>query len=494
MKLKKLVEQLPGCEVHGDAEVEIKGIAAHSRQVEKGWLFAALEGRERLGMDFVSEAIDRGAAALLLKEFFPLANGRLVQIKVGDPRWALAVAANEFYQHPSRKMEVAGVTGTNGKTTVAILSSALLQAGGIPTGLLGTIYYQIGQRTLPSDLTTPAPPYLQYLLEEMRKTGCRRVVMEVSSHALDQNRVEGIEFSTVVFTNLTSEHLDYHHSLEEYGRAKLKLFTRPAPSGSPVSSARTAIINFDDPFGRRIAESVSGRVISYGFSPGVSLRADGIELGPGGSRFLLDRQGKVDPVEITLLGRHNVLNTLAAIALGLEAGLSLETILPALKGFGGIPGRLEQVQAGQDFHVLIDYAHTPDALENSLRTVREIFPRRVIVVFGCGGDRDRSKRPRMGEAAEREADMVILTSDNPRSEDPEAIIAEIKAGMRERVGNVLSIPSRRVAMEEAFSLAASDDVVLIAGKGHEQQQIFRDRVVPFNDRLVALDILGGRKR
>ncbi len=492
MKIKDLIKILQPLDVRGEVEIEVKGITADSRQVQAGYIFVAIAGENFDGADFMAEAKARGAVGLVVREFYPLVNGGLAQIRVEDPRKALAILSNEFFGHPARQLKMIGVTGTNGKTTVAILTRTILEDAGISTGLLSTIYYQIGERWLPSDLTTPPPPHLQILLGEMKKAGCSHVVMEVSSHALKQGRVEGIEFQAAIFTNLSSEHLDYHRTLDDYRDSKIKLF-ESLRSGSVPLPEKVAILNADDPLSREIRNRVEALVITYGLHPHADLKASEIELAEEGTSFRLTWRGKTYPARLRLLGRHNVYNALAAAALGISEGLAVEQVLASLEKVGGITGRLEAVRAGQDFHVLVDFAHTPAALENALQTIREIYSQRLIVVFGCGGDRDRSKRPLMGRAADRWADVVILTSDNPRTEDEGEIIKEILNGLTVDGEKIRVVPDRRRAIETAFSLAGPRDVVLIAGKGHEQRQIFRDRIVPFSDREVSIDILQGRQ-
>jgi len=488
VKLKDLIRAISPLSLRGSPETEIKGIAADSREVKEGDLFVALPGLRRDGADFISEALDRRAAGLVVREFFRVVEDKIPQVRVAEPRLALALIANEFHGHPSRRMRTIGVTGTNGKTTVAFLARAILTAAGFRSGLLGTIVYRMGERSLPSDLTTPAPPRLQALLEEMRRSGCTHAVMEVSSHALAQDRVAGIEFQAAVFTNLSREHLDYHASWEDYRDAKGRLF-RDLHLGAGDPSGKRAILNLEDPLTARYRSLARPPAITYGFSPGADLSAADLRLDESGSSFSLVYAGIAHPARIRLPGRHNVLNALAAVAVGIAEGIAPPAALLALSGVETIPGRLERIESGAPFAVVVDFAHTPDALQNALATLRELRRGRLICVFGCGGDRDRGKRPLMGAAAARGADAVIVTSDNPRSEDPANIAGEILSGIAGIGASAEVILDRREAIVRALGLARAGDTVLIAGKGHESRQIFKDRIVPFDDREVAREIL-----
>lgn len=488
MRLNRMIEVLHPASVRGNMGVEVKGIAADSRRIKPGYLFIAVPGERHDGADFITEAKDRGAVGLVLREFSSSVNCNLAQIKVADPRRALGHLANCFFCHPGRRMKMIGVTGTNGKTTVVHLARSVLQGAGISTGLLGTIYYAIGERRLPSELTTPPPPQLQALLAEMVKAGCTHVVMEVSSHAITQQRLAGIEFGAAVFTNLSREHIDYHRTMEDYRDAKVNFLENLHRGEQPIES-KTAIINNDDPLSQRILRSIKTPVITYGLSPRADLSASRIRLDRSGTVFSVRWQGKDYQARMGLPGRYNVYNALAMIGLGLSEGIELEAILDSLRRHRGIRGRVESVEAGQDFDLYIDYAHTPDGLENVLGALRELYDRRLIVVFGCGGDRDRSKRSLMGAVAVRLADEIIVTTDNPRTEDPVMIINDILSRLPRGCRRARVVADRRQAIEEACLSASSGDVVLIAGKGHEQKQIFRDRVIPFSDREVAEDVL-----
>ncbi len=491
MKLSVLIKELGPVPTRGNTGVEIRGLATDSRRAGPGDLFVAISGGRHQGADFIPEARNRGAAGVVVEEFTSAVNGNMPQVKVGNPRRALGLLANRFFDYPASGLKLTGVTGTNGKTTVSILARAVLEEAGMTTGLLGTIYYGIGSRRLPSSLTTPAPPQLQELLSEMKRGGVERAILEVSSHAVTQERLAGIEFSTAVFTNLSREHLDFHQTLDEYRATKLRFLTTLHRGDLPPEEKRV-IVNLDDPLAETILRQLAVPAVTYGFSPRADLSASRLKLGRSGSQFTLRWEKSEFPARINLPGRHNVANSLAVIALGLGEGIAPDKILRTLENHPGIPGRLERVETGYGFDLFVDYAHTPDGLENVLKTLRRLYRKHLIVVFGCGGDRDPGKRPLMGKAAVRWADRVILTSDNPRSEDPAAIIEGIRSGIPRRTRGVTAIEDRRSAIEAACRLARPGDVVLIAGKGHEREQIFSNLIIPFDDRQVARKILAAR--
>jgi len=488
MKLNRMIEELCPISVQGKTAVEITGIAADSRLIQPGNLFVAIPGEQYNGTNFISQAKDRGAVGIVLGDFTSAVNTNLAQIKVADPRRALASLSHSFFHHPAEKMKMIGVTGTNGKTTVAILARSVFEDAGLSTGLIGTIYYGIGERQLPSDLTTPGPPRLPELLADMKRMGCTHVIMEVSSHAIAQQRVAGIEFATAIFTNLSREHLDYHRTIEEYRAVKMS-FLESLNRRRDRRENKTVIINDDDPLSRRVRGRIKIPIITYGLSPRADLSASEIQLEQSGSSFMVNFRGRSYHGRIVLPGRYNIYNALAVVALGLSEGLRMEAILTAIEKSPGISGRLEPVDVGQEFALFVDYAHTPDGLENVLRAMRELYHHRLIVAFGCGGDRDVAKRPLMGAVAARWADEVIITSDNSRSEEPEKIIDDILSGFPRAFKKVRVVIDRRQAIESACRAAQAGDVVLIAGKGHEQKQIFRDRIIPFNDREVARDVM-----
>jgi len=461
-------------ELLGDGPaVEIGGLAYDNRAVEPGTLFFCVPGFTCDGHDFAPEAIERGAAALVVAR--PLGLG-VPEVQVEDVRAAMAVAAARFYGDPTGRLPVVGVTGTNGKTTTAFLVRSLLEASGRQTGLLGTVTSVIAGEERPTVRTTPEAIDLQRTFREMLDGGDRACVMEISSHALELRRADGTHVAAAIFTNLTQDHLDFHPTMEHYFQAKRRLFANPLTD--------VKIVNIDDPYGRRLADEWPESV-TFGIDSEAMYRATEVRTGFAGSdTTFVTPDGEFD-VHVPLPGRFNVANALGAWA----AARSLGTGLAGLPETVRVPGRFEPVVEGQPFAVLVDYAHTPDSLENVLRAARELADGRVIAVFGAGGDRDRGKRPLMGEIGARLADVCLVTSDNPRSEDPQAIIAEILAGTA-GAANVSSDPDRRASIHRAVALAEPGDVVVIAGKGHEQGQEFTGgRKEPFDDVTVAREAL-----
>lgn len=465
------------------------GLAYDSRRVKPGFVFFAIKGFAQDGHDYVVDAVRRGAVGVVVEKAVEVPDGVLL-VRVPDTRLALAVAAARFYGCPGHRLRLVGVTGTNGKTTTTHLISALYQARGEKVGLIGTLYAKIGDIIMPGERTTPESLDLQALLYQMLEEGATAVVMEVSSHALALKRVAGLEFDVAVFTNLTQDHLDFHRDTEEYFKAKAALFTeliKPGVKRGP----KLSVLNIDDPYGMRLSAVSNGRIITYGVDGVADVRARDIVLTGAGTRFVAEGPwGKV-PVGLKLVGQFNVYNSLAAFAVGLGEGFPPEEMARVLEGVPAVPGRFERVDMGQDFSVVVDYAHTPDGLENVLRAARALTRRRVIVVFGCGGDRDPTKRPLMGEIAGKLADFTVVTSDNPRSEDPLAIITAIEAGLRRASGGERYVvePDRRQAIAIALGKARAGDVVVIAGKGHEDYQIIGNVKLPFDDRQVAAEIL-----
>ena len=462
------------------ADVEVDGLAYDNRTVTPGTLFFCVPGFSRDGHDFAGDAVERGAVALVVERPLPFA---VPQVRVQSVRRAMAPAAANFNGDPTRRLEVAGVTGTNGKTTTAFLVRSVLEADGRRTGLLGTVTSVIGGVVHPVERTTPEAIDLQRTFRTMVDAGDAACSMEVSSHALELHRADAIHFSVALFTNLTQDHLDFHPTMEDYFAAKRRLFFDLAP--------RNAVINVDDEYGARLATDLerAGREspITFALERDATYRACDVHTGLNGSQFTISGpEGAFDLIS-PLRGRFNVYNALGAFAAARSLAVPADSAIQALEGAELVPGRFQPVEAGQDFAVLVDYAHTPDSLENVLRAARELAAGRLHVVFGCGGDRDRGKRPLMGEIAARLADRVIVTSDNPRSEDPEAIIEQILAGSGPGVEHNVD---RREAIEQAIAGARSGDVVVIAGKGHEQGQEFaRGRKIPFDDATVAREVL-----
>ena len=482
MRLAELLARLPGAELHGDPALEIADVACDSRRCSAGSLFVAVRGRVTDGNQFVAAARKKGALAVCSEE---PPRGEGAWVRVADAREALGTLSAAILGDPALSLELVGVTGTNGKTTTAYLVDAALRAAGETVGLLGTVEYRVGDRIAEAVRTTPESSDLQALFREMVDAGCRRAVIEVSSHSLELKRVHGLEFRVAVFTNLTRDHLDFHGDMDAYFAAKRLLFERHLrPDGH-------AIVNLDDDRAGEIVRASRGRAWTYSLAdPGADLLAEDVRLSLEGTRFRARTPKGPLEIESALVGSFNVQNCLAALGAGLALGLAPEAAARGIASLRGVPGRMERVVAGQDFTVLVDYAHTDDALKNLLETVRGLKPRRVVTVFGCGGDRDRTKRPLMGAVASRLSDVVILTSDNPRSEPPEAILEEIRRGIPPaRAADTLVVPDRRDAIARALEMGGEGVVVVIAGKGHEPCQVLRDRSVPFDDRQVARDAL-----
>jgi len=459
----------------GDApHIEISSVAYSSRQVEHGSLFFCVPGFSVDGHDFAPDAVERGAAALVCER--PLGLG-VPEVLVADVRAAMGPAAARFHGDPTEELRVIGVTGTNGKTTTAFLTRALLEGAGVRTGLLGTVKSVVGGSDEPVERTTPEAIDLQATFRRMLDAGDQACVMEVSSHALHLCRTAGIRFRCGVFTNLTQDHLDFHPTMEDYFFAKRRLF----------AVAEAAVLNTGDHYGRRLAGDLDAPV-TYAIEAEAHYRATNVRFDPSGSSFTCHTPDGELELNLTLPGPFNVQNALAAVAGARIMGVPLDTIPDSLAAAARVPGRFEPVDEGQDFAVIVDYAHTPDSLENVLRAAREIAPGRLTVVFGAGGDRDRGKRPLMGRAASALADRVIVTSDNPRSERPEAIVDEVLIGAGSGAERELD---RRLAIERAVADASAGDVVVIAGKGHEQGQEFEGgRKEPFDDVTVARESLG----
>lgn len=478
--------------IQGRPDGSVTSVAYDSRRVQPGTLFVALPGRRVDGHDFVSEAVQRGAVAVVVERPV-LVPEQVPVLQVESTRAALGRLAAMVYGHPSRQLRVVGVTGTNGKTTTTHLVKAVLEGQGHTVGLTGTVHTLIGQAERPASLTTPQPSDLQELLAHMLQDGCTYAVMEASSEGLDMNRVDDVEFDLGIFTNLTQDHLDYHKSFEAYREAKARLFHLLNQPG--FKSHKAAVINLDDAASDFYRSRCQVPVWTYGLDPRAMVRATEITTTPDGTRFrLITPHGEIS-LALRLAGRFNVYNALAAATAGLIEGVDLEQIKLALQSQEGVAGRLQAVRAGQPFGVFVDYAHSPDSLENVLRTAQGFTRGRLIAVFGCGGDRDRTKRPLMGAIAARLADYTIITSDNPRSEEPQSIVQDIEAGLKPALGPghfYEIIVDRTEAIRRAVMLAQPDDVILIAGKGHETYQIFKDRTIDFDDRAVARSLIEAR--
>ncbi|HHY60960.1 MAG TPA: UDP-N-acetylmuramoyl-L-alanyl-D-glutamate--2,6-diaminopimelate ligase [Clostridia bacterium] len=471
----------------GGLDSDITGVQYDSRQVEPGNVFVCIPGFKTDGHLYAGDAVARGAAALVVERPVEVPSGVTV-VQVPDARAALAKLAASFYGHPSRRFRLIGVTGTNGKTSTTILLEAIFRRWGKKTGLVGTIANRIGEKVLPASHTTPEAVDLQKLFQLMAEAGTDYVIMEVSSHALSLHRVAETEFDVAVFTNLTRDHLDFHRDFDDYREAKGKLFA--ALAGGTKGEQKYGVVNRDDPHGSYFLQISPVPVLTYSLTEPSDYRAADIKITAKGASFRL--QGRdFPPFTLNLTGRFSVYNALAAVTVALAEGVPVEVVREALASLPGVPGRFELVDAGQDFTVVVDYAHTPDGLENVLKTAREVCRGRIITVFGCGGDRDRTKRPLMGHVSGRLSDYTIVTSDNPRTEDPEAIIAEIVPGVQEAGGKYEIIVERKAAIHKALTLARPGDLVLIAGKGHEDYQIIGTKKYPFDDRRIVREFFEG---
>ena len=489
----RLLDALADKRVLGQLPAEIRGVAYDSRKVAPGEIFVAIPGLKQDGRRYVEDALARGATAVVLEGADLLEGRSVARVLVGSARAALARLAGAYFGHPSGSLTVIGITGTNGKTTTSYLVDGLLAAQGRRTGLIGTVQYRIGALSIPAGQTTPEALETQQLLRRMVDEGVTGVAMEVSSHALALSRVEGIDFDVAVFTNLTQDHLDFHVTMDAYRDAKRHLFVLLAAGHKPT---RTAVVNADDASGLAMVADLPLHTLTYGVRGRADVRPTRWSSGAEGIRMNVRTPAGHLDIASPLVGEHNVENLLAATGVGIALGMEPALIARALGSVGSVPGRFERVEAGQPFLVVVDYAHTPDALERTLETARKLRGPggRLAVVFGCGGDRDRGKRPLMGGIAARLADRVWVTSDNPRSEPPEAIIADIVAGIPGGIAldRHETIPDRKAAIQRALTWAGAGDVVVIAGKGHETYQIIGSDVLPFDDRAQARAALAGR--
>ncbi len=494
MKIENLIENVPQARIIEMGEEEVQGLAYHSASVKRGDLFVAIRGFVADGHDFIQEALERGAAAIMVENLEKVPSstaGKVAVIQAANTRMAMALVSDAFYGHPSGRLKVVGVTGTNGKTTTTYLVENIFRMAGKMTGLVGTVSYRIGEREMPVGRTTPESVDLQRMLAEMAREGVEVASMEVSSHALDLHRIDGCDFAVGIFTNLSQDHLDYHGDMESYYSAKRQFFAAEEERRIKV---RGIAVNLDDPYGRRLIEELGGEVFTYGTNRAARLRGELLSTDLKGSRLRLSYGSEDIRLETRLVGRFNLYNIMAAVSASLLLGLGWEEIMRGVESCPGVPGRFQAVEEGQDFAVIIDYAHTPDSLRKAIIASREIARGRVITVFGCGGDRDVGKRPMMGRYSGELSDYTVITSDNPRSEDPSSIIRQIEEGIREvaDASKYEVVVDRREAISRALELAGRGDVVLVAGKGHEQGQIFADRVVPFDDFTVAGELLRRR--
>lgn len=485
MQIEKLLRGLDYKLVRGPRDVEVQGLCYDSRQASEGFLFICIPGLKTDGHQFAAQAVANGARVILAEKEIKLPDD-ITLLVTADCRKVLPLISANFYSWPSRDLKVIGVTGTNGKTTTTHLIKAVLEEAGYKTGIIGTLYARIDDTEKVLGHTTPESLDIEEFMAMAKQEGAQYVVMEVSSHALDLGRVDQILFDAAVFTNLTQDHLDYHQNMEHYLQSKLRLFKQ-----LHEGTGWFAVVNADDSYGKDFIHAASP-AYTYAVNREADVRAIEVDSNLKGSNFKVVTPTEEFVINMKLIGMFSVYNALAAICFALQAGIESQTIISALEKVTGVAGRFEQVDCGQDFTVVVDYAHTPDGLENILRTGREIVKNRLITVFGCGGDRDRSKRPLMGKIAAEWSDFCIVTSDNPRSEEPKAIIDDIVPGL-DAVENshYAKIIDRRDAIEHAIRLARPGDLVIIAGKGHETYQLVKDQVLDFDDRKVAREILKG---
>jgi UDP-N-acetylmuramoyl-L-alanyl-D-glutamate--2,6-diaminopimelate ligase len=492
MKLDKLLMELELKTIHGNTNPEINGIAYDSRLVSEGYLFVAIKGLELDGHDYIENAIKQGATVILGEDEEKLQSCSAdICLYSKDARRALAILAGNFYGNPSRNLGLIGVTGTNGKTSTTMLLKTILRSAGHKTGLFGTIENSLDDEVFPASHTTPESRDLQEMLEMLVEKGAEYAVMEVSSHALALDRVYGCDFRAGIFTNLTQDHLDFHPDMEDYFQAKLRLFRQIDKLELADPQGRYLVLNSDDPYSKKIASEVSCKVIYYGIQKKSDYMAKNIRVGLNGIYFELVHPNGILEMHLRMTGEFTVYNCLAAVAVALEEGIETDIIKNALAETK-VPGRFEPVQEGQNFAVVVDYAHTPDSLQNAIRTARQVADNRVITVFGCGGDRDRSKRPIMGQIGTEESDYSIITSDNPRTEDPSSIMKDVLAGAVEDSNKYECIIDRRKAIQKGISMAKKGDLVLIAGKGHEDYQVIGVKKYPFSDLLVAREAIKER--
>lgn len=492
-RVEDIVKVISPIRVEGPQTAEVCHITADSRTVQEGSLFICLVGATVDGHSFVEKAVQDGAVAVVVSKPVTVPD-HVAVIYVEDTRQALQAAVPFFYDYPASKMRMIGVTGTNGKTTTTHIIAHLLRSQGYTVGVIGTVHILIDDQSYPIHNTTPDVADLQQILQQMVDAGVTHCIMEVSSHALALGRTAGVEYDTAVFTNLTQDHLDFHKTFDNYLAAKAKLFKQVSASYQ-VKEGKGAVINVDDAYGQSIVDVTTSPMITYSTEGKGSMNASDLTVTAKSSQFTLNYDGKSYPISTKIAGMFNVYNTLAAVGATLYEGLSMEAIVKGLATFTAVPGRFELIEEGQDFAVVVDYAHTPDGLENILQTAKKIVENRILVVFGCGGDRDATKRPIMGRIAAQFGDRVFVTSDNPRTEDPVQIVKDVEVGVREGLHDDVTyevIVDRREAIHKAIAEATTGDVVIIAGKGHEDYQILKDETIHFDDREVAREALKER--
>jgi len=487
MKLKEIIETINYRKMTGNPDIEIKGITSNSRQVGEGFLFCAVRGDNTDGHKYIASAVSNGANSVLLQDMPENKSKNITYIEVDNSMQATPLVAANFYNNPTKKITLIGITGTNGKTTTSYILDSIWKKNNLNSGIIGTIEISYNGVKRSSSMTTPDSIELTKILSEMSENNVNNVSMEVSSHALDRHRADGCHFDGAIFTNLTQDHLDYHGNLENYYNSKKKLFTDLLKSSD--KTGKVAVINTDDEFGLKLVDEIECRVLTYSLKPeSGDIYPSQYEISSSGIKAeIITPKGKVN-LNSSLIGEHNLYNILSAIGIAIELNTPIEVIEDALSGNINVPGRLERVENDRGINVLVDYAHTPDALENVLNTITPLKKGRIITLFGCGGDRDKGKRPKMGKIAARFSDFTIITSDNPRTEDPEIILDEIEAGIKTKEAdntNYIKISDRKMAIEFALQKAKPGDIVLLAGKGHEDYQIIGNEKTDFDDKVVA---------
>lgn len=478
MKLKEMLKDLNYEIVKGTDEININNIQYDSRSIEKGDLFFAIQGYNTDGHKYISTAHEKGAIAIIYdKDMDNLPECTMIKVK--NSRKAMAKVSSNFYGNPKDKLNIIGVTGTNGKTTSTFMIKSILEEAGFKVGLLGTIANYIGNKKIHSDRTTPESLEIHKLFKHMVDEGVDYCVMEVSSHSLYLDRVYGINFSQSIFTNLTQDHLDFHKTFENYYQAKLLLF----------KNSKNSIINMDDEYGKRVYDDIKGNKLTYSIEAKSNLKAENIKMHSAGVEFSINYEGKEAEINMHIPGRYNIQNALGSALACLNEGISLEVVKRGFENMSGVPGRCEIVTKKYNlgYEIIVDYAHTPDGLENILKTAREFTKGRLISVFGCGGDRDKTKRPIMGKIGTELSDIAVITSDNPRSEEPLAIIEDIKSGIKNN--NYIVVENRREAIKKAMEIAKQYDVIVVAGKGHEDYQILKDKTIHFDEREIIKELI-----
>ncbi len=483
MILNQMLKSVEALQINGSDQVEIKGLTNDSRNIAPGWLFIAVVGLEKNGADFITEAVSKGAVAVVSENELELGS-QVTHVQVSCARLALAELAGAYYGELTHQMKMIGVTGTNGKTTATYMIREILHGGGFLPGLLGTVAYEVGGRTIPSPRTTPEVHEIYSMLQQMKEAGCDTAVLEVSSHAIDLQRVHGIDFNVGVFTNLTQDHLDYHKDMESYFEVKSRLF-------KTLEKGRAAVVNLDDQWGKKLIgnEKIKADVLTYGFSEEAMVRASEASVSDKGTTFNVTTPWGDARIFLHLLGRFNIHNALSALAVGGLCGIDLARMVISLESMQVVPGRLELVPNRKGRKIFVDYAHTDDALKNVLSTLREICKGRLLLVFGCGGNRDKGKRQKMGRVAAEFSDYSIVTSDNPRDEDPGVIVGEIINGFSEQDKFKVEL-DRRKAIKKAIKHMKRKDILIVAGKGHETYQEIKGTVIPFDDREIVREIIG----